>query len=253
MSTAGIESLSGGVDAMEIKVTLDSDQIEDGLAAFDLPPQQAIRRRIWFCEQVAESGESAALPLLARGLILRLRSTDGDADLTVKLRGPEGCVDPESWRRRTRSAGKRAKIEGDWAGPRRLLSASLDAHVDDQQLAHVLRARDRPVSQLFSTIQDDLLREWLVPLDGFDLLGPVQAMKWDPVSRGLDHKVAAEMWLVDDGLRFLELSIRVKRDPEGAKQAFEGLVRDRHLEVPAQHETKTRMVLERLSNRDSRQ
>jgi len=218
MSRAGIESLPRGVDGVEIKVTLDSDQIEDGLVAFDLPREQARKRRIWFCEQVAESGASAALPLLTRGLILRLRSTGGDADLTVKLRGPEGCVDPQGWRRRTRSAGKWAKIEGDWAGPRRLLSASVDADIDDQQLANVLRGRDRRVSRLFSTIQDDLLRDWLVPRDGFDILGPVQAMKWDPASRGLDQEIAAEMWQVDDGLRFLELSIRVERDPEGAQR-----------------------------------
>ena len=89
-----------------------------------------------------------------------------------------------------------------------------------------------------------------MPRDGFDILGPVQAMKWDPASRGLDHEIAAEMWQVDDGLRFLELSIRVERDPEGAQQALEGLVRDRHFQIPAQQETKTRMVLERLSNRE---
>jgi hypothetical protein len=179
MSSAGRESLPDGVDAVEIKVTLDSDRIEEGLVAFDLSRQRAHQ-------------------------------------------------------------------------PRRLLSASLDADLDDQQLDRVLGKGDRPVSRLFSTTQVDLLREWLVPLDGFDVLGPVQALKWDPASRGLEHKIAAEMWHVDDSLRFLELSIRVERDPEGAQQAFEALLRARHIQTPAQPETKTRMVLEHLSRHDGR-
>jgi hypothetical protein len=244
MSTVGLDPLPAGVDGVEIKVTLNADQIEDGLVAFDLDRRQASRRQIWFCEEVA-AVEPVALPLFARGLILRLRSTDGEADSTVKLRGPGGCLDPESWRRRTRPAGKRAKIEGDWAGSRRLVSASLDGAVNVRRLADVL-VRPGAASELFSTMQVDLLRDWLVPLEGLHPLGPVEALKWDRADRGLEDEIAAEMWRVDDGLTFLELSIRVERTPVAAKRTFEALVRDRGFGIPIQ-ETKTKIVLERLA------
>jgi hypothetical protein len=244
MSSAGLDALPAGVDGVEIKVTLDADQIEDGLAAFDLDRGLASRRQIWFCEHVAPL-EPVALALSARGLILRLRSTDGKADSTLKLRGPGGGLDPESWRRRTRSAGKKAKIEGDWAGSRRLVSASLDGAPDNQRLVDVLGSHGE-VSELFSGEQVELLREWLVPLEGLDVLGPIEALKWDRADRGLDDKIAAEIWRVDDGLSFLELSIRVEAAPAAAKQAFEALVRTRGFEIRVQ-DTKTKIVLERLA------
>jgi hypothetical protein len=92
MSTVGLDPLPAGVDGVEIKVTLDADQIENGLVAFDLDRRQASRRQVWFCEHVA-AVEPVALALFARGLILRLRSTDGDADSTVK---PGRSVSPRS-------------------------------------------------------------------------------------------------------------------------------------------------------------
>jgi len=248
MSTASNDSLLGDVDAVEIKVTLDADQIEDALVAFGFRSQTAHERQVWFCEYIVESGGSAALPLLARGLILRIRSTDGDGDSTVKLRGPEGCVDPKAWRRRTREAGRKTKIEGDWAGTRRLVSASLDADIDGQRLARVLRTQDRRLSPLFSRLQEDLLHEWLVPVDQLVILGPVMAQKWDSEDRGLDHRIAAETWQVDERLRFLELSIRVEPpDADVAKRALEALVRDRGLELPDQQQTKTQLVLQHLA------
>jgi hypothetical protein len=58
----------------------------------------------------------------------------------------------------------------------------------------------------------------------------------------------AELWELDDGLRFLELSMRVNVDdhPRAAKRRLEDSVRDRGLKIDAKQETKTSTVLERL-------
>jgi hypothetical protein len=128
-----------------------------------------------------------------------------------------------------------------------LVSASLDGAVDDQRLTDVLSIPGA-ASELYSRVQVDLLRDWLVPLESLDVLGPVEALKWDRADRGLEDEIAAEVWRVDDGLSFLELSIRVEGTPVAAKQAFEALVRDRGFEIPVQ-ETKTKIVLERLAGR----
>jgi hypothetical protein len=86
-----------GVDAVEIKVTLGADQADAGLAAFALGPAPVERRQIWFCEHIDEHVHSDELPLLARGIILRVRKRKDHADdATLKLRGPEGCAGSSS-------------------------------------------------------------------------------------------------------------------------------------------------------------
>lgn len=70
-------------------------------------------------------------------------------------------------------------------------------------------------------------------------------------SRGtgrLGDEVVAELWELDDGLRFLELSMRVEvnNDPSRAKRQLEDAVRDRGLDIDANKQTKTSTVLERL-------
>jgi hypothetical protein len=62
---------------------------------------------------------------------------------------------------------------------------------------------------------------------------------------GLGAEVAAELWEVDEGLRFLELSMRVSvdQDPAGV-QRLEKAVRDRGLRIAAKQQTKTSTVLE---------
>jgi hypothetical protein len=108
---------------------------------------------------------------------------------------------------------------------------------------------DRPhqLQRLLSKAQEALTAELLLGLDGLELLDPVHARKWKGAGR-LDSEVAAELWELDDGLRFLELSIRVDADANAvdAKQRFEDSVRNRGLTIDAKQGTKTSTVLERL-------
>ena len=129
---------------MEIKVTLGAAMVERGRQAFRIGLAQAERRSIWFAERLVRDGDPAALPLLSRGIIIRIRQREGeDDDATLKLRGPEGCLDPDLWRGRTESFGKRAKLEGDWVGKRHLLSASLDGKIDEGRIEEIGRASCR--------------------------------------------------------------------------------------------------------------
>ena len=108
---------------------------------------------------------------------------------------------------------------------------------------------DRPhqVRRLLSKAQEGLAADLLLGLDGLELLDPIQAWKWKGAGT-LDAEVVAELWELDDGLRFLELSIRVdaKANPVAAMQRFEESLRDRGLTIDAKQDTKTSKVLERL-------
>jgi hypothetical protein len=61
------------LDGIEIKVTIGAEQVQLARQALALSGDDGRRRRIYFCEDVAAAGGSAALPLLDNGIILRLR------------------------------------------------------------------------------------------------------------------------------------------------------------------------------------
>jgi hypothetical protein len=247
MPTDRTNALPPGVDGVEIKVTLGAAMVERGRQAFRIGLAQAERRSIWFAERPVRQGDSVALPLLSRGVIIRIRQREGeDDDATLKLRGPEGCVAPDLWRRRTKSFGKRAKLEGDWVGKRHLLAASLDGKIEGGRIEEVVAAQPQQVRRLLSEAQQALAEEWLLPLDELQLLGPVRAAKWTPGTGQLGD-IAAELWEVGNPLRFLELSVLAKDDPPGHQQRLEETVRSHALEVDPEAGTKTSAVLEHLA------
>jgi hypothetical protein len=239
-----------GVDAVEIKVTLGADQVDAGLVAFALDPAPVERRQIWFCEYIDEHVRSDELALLSRGIILRVRKRKDHADdATLKLRGPEGCIDPALWHRRTRELGKQARIEGDWTGDHHLVSASLDTDVEGGRIDEIFAERPHQVQRLFSDAQEALAETWLLGFGGLQLLGPIEARKWEAGAGRLEHDIAAELWEVDDRLRFLELSIRVEveQDQVAEQRRLEATVRAHELRVDPEQKTKTRLVLQRLA------
>ena len=87
---------------------------------------------------------------------------------TLKLRGPEGCLDPKLWGRRIGAFGgdaeDDAKIEGDWAADRRLVAASLDSDVE-AALDELVAGRPDQVRRLMSDAQAALAGELLLGLD----------------------------------------------------------------------------------------
>jgi hypothetical protein len=256
LSIDSANTVPPGIEWVELKVTFGAEQVDAGLAGFALEAGSAERRSIWFCDRIDAHGGPAMLPLLARGAILRVRKIrDSPDDSTFKLRGPEGSVDPRLWRRRCRAFGDDARIEGDWVTDRHLVSASLDSRVEDGLIDDVVAA-ERPyqVQRLFSDDQQGLAAEWLLGFDGLELLGPIRAQKWKKGAGKLDAEVVAELWEIDNGPRFLELSIRVKadQDPVGAQQQLEQTVRDNGLEIAADQQTKTSTVLKHIATAAAR-
>jgi hypothetical protein len=234
------------VDDVNLRATLGPGQVDEGLAVFSLYKREAVRRHIWFCECLEGHGGPVTLPLLARGIILQVRQDAGHAGVaTLKLRGPDASIDPELWHRRTQALDDDARIEGDWTADRHLLSVSLNARIQDGLIEEVAAQRPQRVQRLFSPSQEALVADWLVPIDRLKLLGPVRALKWKAGTGGLEREVAAELWEVHSGPRFLELSIRVGRgqNPILAQRRLEAALLTRGLRIDLE-QTKTRTVLE---------
>jgi hypothetical protein len=255
MSNNHRHSPPDGVERVELKVTLAESTVDDALNKLGLDPDSTVAepREIYFCEHIGPPSEPMPLPLLARGIILRIRKIENDPDdATLKLRGPEGSVDPTLWSKRIRKFGDDvetddAKIEGDWAADRRLVSASLNSKVEGGRIQEVVADRPHQLRRLLSKAQQDLAADLLMELDALEVLDPIHAWKWKGAGE-LDADVAAELWELDDGLRFLELSMLVDADakPADAKRRFEDSVRYRGLTIDANQATKTSKVLEGL-------
>jgi hypothetical protein len=232
---------------VEIKVNFGADQIEKAKHVFGLDPDKADNRKIWFGEIVSGRDGRDALPLLARGVILRVRATKKKSgDVTLKLRGPDGCINVPAW---TTGVGNLAdaKIEGDWAD-RRLVSASLTVK-SDKAGREDLEAGLPPIASLLSEEQTDLALELLIPIDEVELLGPVTAQKWE---HERDGDIDAEEWSVGD-LHFLEVSVVAKAgsDPEEARQELEQRARNGGLELAQtpKQQPKTTQVLQYLASK----
>jgi hypothetical protein len=227
---------------VEIKVNFDAAQIDRAKQVFGLD-RESKERSIWFGEIVTGRDGGDALPLLARGVILRVRATKKNSgDVTLKLRGPDGCIDVPAWTKRVDGLDD-AKIEGDWAD-RRLVSASLTAKSDKagrEDLAAVLP----PIESLMSEEQKTLARELLIPLDDVKLLGPITANKWEHEH---DGDIDAEEWTVDH-LQFLEISIVATGDPEQAQEDLLKRVRAADLTIAQTQRPKTTQVLQHLAGR----
>ena len=223
------------------------------MEALGLDVRTAARRRIWFCE--APAGAGVATPvLLGHGVILRLRETEGKgADSTVKFRPFDPALLLARWRDVFRVEGGELRVEGDWVGPRHVVSASFVAEQADDEPADAAAGRRR-LTKLFSQDQEHFLRDHAavpVDLDVLRVLGPVVARKWEPQDRGLPPKLAAEHWSVDE-LEFLELSARADAaDAADLQRRLERALDERGLLADVVQETKTRTVLEHLIRRDA--
>jgi hypothetical protein len=249
MSVNDTDGVPHGVARVELKLTLDGARADAGLSEFNLEKEDTDdveRRDVFFAERIDAYGGPTMLPLLARGIILRIRrNEDRSGESTLKLRGPEGCVDPQLWHQRTDAFGKAAKIEGDWAN-RHLVAASLDSDAEVGRVDEVLAERPQQVRRLLSDAQEALAAELLLGLDGLELLGPIHTWRWKKGAGRLDAAVVAELWEVDGGLRFLELSTRVDKKPVDAQKRLMESVRSRSLEFDANAQT-TNTVLELLA------
>ena len=243
-------------DDVEIKVTLGGDQVGAAVDALGLP-SGVEPWRIYFCEDVTP-GLDPATPLLDRDVVLRARDkAGGKDDTTVKLRPCRRSQLTDHWL--AASDGKsdsgdkwEVKVEADWAGDRRVLSASHTSARHEGLVAEVAGGL-RPVGHLFTAEQLQFLSDCSGPainLETLTVLPPVTATRWKSVETAPASLGArAERWTVDD-LDFLELSIVAElAEAQSRQEALAAFVRSRGLTVDPQQQAKTRRVLDHLVRR----
>jgi hypothetical protein len=209
------------LDSVEIKATIGRDQVDDAVEKLNLEPDRP-PWSIYFCEDVV-AAVSTGTPLLDAGVVLRARKRPGRDDATIKLRPCRRSQLTNHWLRAKEGDGWEFKVEADWAGPRRVLAASLTADRSQRVIAAV-GAGERPVQDLFTPEQRDFLHDCAgvaINLDTLTTLPPVAASRWDPfaVQTGSSKlEIRAERWTVGP-LDFLELSIVANADDAERDQA----------------------------------
>jgi hypothetical protein len=241
------------LDGVEVKVSLDSDQVAKAVQVLDLadvPPWQ-----IFFVEDVT-TGLCSGTPLLDQHLILRARQkTKGKDDVTVKFRPGRRSQLTDSWLATTTTEDgnldSELKIEQDWAGERRVLAISLTAERPNGLVAAVVDG-GQGIGALLTGDQKRLIEECAgtpVNLAALTMLPAISAMRWPtfPVSEpgGPALDVRAERWTVRS-LDFLELSIAVGIDVAEAAQAALTAFVERHGLKSGAGEAKTTQVMREL-------
>jgi hypothetical protein len=236
-------------ESVEIKVTVAGDQVGTAISALDLAG--GTRWSILFCEDVTAG--AASTPLLDLGVILRARrksQTKGDS--TVKLRPCRWSqLDPEHFANSDDGVTE-LKIEADWTGPARHLTASMTADWSGQRWARV-QANDEPPAELFSRQQREFLERCgggRINLTALTALPSFAATRWDafPATEdGVDLSVRAERWTVDGAGDYLELSI-VSTVEQGAadQDALQSFLAGKGLSADDSQQNKTERVLAAL-------
>ncbi len=243
----------GRLDIIKIKATIAGNEADTALAVLNLLRSTARRHEIYFCERPSTLG---LLPFLDDAVILCIRRRRrGPSDVTVKLRPCRPGQLRGKWNAFRRSAHHELRIKGDWAHDRRVVAASLMQTMSGYRLSQILDSRPRDLGRLFSTRQRRYLAECTATdpdLDELSLLGPVEAYQWR--WREPRYDVTAVRWIVrvagePSELQFLELSVTAEPDDAAlVQQAFLASIRRRGLDPYAFLQTKTRYVLQRLSD-----
>jgi hypothetical protein len=238
-------------ECVEIKINLGEDQVREAQRRWGLRRRDAESIEIWFGEYLYGEGEAATLSLIAHDLILRVRRRpDGTGDATVKLRVRDDQPLPSTLPPIRKGPNGEFKVEGDWAGTGRNVSASAVAFVRSglpgRMTSKALGAVWRPKQLAFLRQAVDL------PIDprALQVLGPVQALRWKHVRlAGLDQDVAVERWTFDER-RFLELSILVREaEAREAQRQFTAWLADQGLDPAALQKPKTSLVLEHFARK----
>jgi len=194
-TTVGVEPRA------EIQINLCSEP-QAIIRALDLQPDSATPREAWYFE-------TAGLALFQRGLVFRLRLTDREPELTLKVTGQD-CVrvDPALL------PPGQGKCEYDLHGADFKSAVSLSRNLDERAVRGLLDGR-MPLAAALSEAQIRYLREGLSawPLaPGIERLGPVRIQAYRPK----DRRFVVEMWQLPDGARYTEIS--QKADVAGARR-----------------------------------
>lgn len=235
---AGVLTLLPDVDDVELKLTVPDDVQRSVVQVLGIDPLDAVLRQVAFVD-------TPDLRLSDAGVVLRARRTQRKpADLTVKLRPAMPSDVPEALRHHP---GFKVELDASPAGY--VCSCSLTVEVPDRRVRKLMTGA-RTVEGLLDADQRALLAERLpddVGLDRLVVLGPINLLKARFRQKGQRQRMVAELWVLPDGSRILELS--TKSAPDAAFQTAartKVYLADKGVDLAAPQETKTKAALAAL-------
>jgi hypothetical protein len=228
--------LMADADSVELKVTLPEHEHRSAVDALGLDPLDAQIRQVYFFD-------TPDLRLQQSGLAVRARRIQGrSGDTVVKLRPVAPHDLPEDLRR---SAGM--NVEVDAMPGHYVCSASMKGKIPNEQVRAAARG-ERPIKKLFSKEQRSFFADHApegLALDDLRILGPTFVLKLVLRPPALGRRLVAEVWLLQDGSRILELSTK-----SAPAEAFRAAVETRAfleghgLDLSDDPHTKTKATLE---------
>jgi len=231
--------LIGSSDSVELKVTLPATAHRATVDALGLDPLEAQIRQIFFFD-------TPDLRLNKAGIAVRTRRIQGrSGDSVVKLRPVVPDELPEDVRR---SASLNVEVDAMPGGY--VCSATMKGKVPNEDV-HEAVAGARPLRKVFSKEQrafyDAHAPEGL-GLNDLAVLGPVFVLKATIQPPELGRRLVAEVWLLPDGSRILELSTKClpKETFQVAVEA-RAFLEGKGLDLSADPQTKTKTTLEYYS------
>jgi len=198
-SQGKVAQLVAGVDAIEIKVTVQDAHVDAALQRYGLTVDNDEERYIYFFD-------TTDLALFSRGVVARARRVVGDQhDSTVKFRPVTPGEVPDRWR-----AFEGFKLEADASETGMLKSASLTMPVAKGLIKRVVGG-DAAIEKLFTREQEAFLASIggrHVDYASLNVFGPLQSHRWKFDDPACPWTITAELWKRADAARLMELSIK---------------------------------------------
>jgi len=236
---AGMLVLLPDVDSVELKLTVPDDFQRSAVRILGIDPLDAVLRQVAFVD-------TPDLRLSDAGVVLRARRTQRKpGDVTVKLRPAVPHDVPEGYRGHD---GFKVELDASPAGF--TCSCSLTVEAPDRRVRKMMTG-DRGIHGMLDDDQRALLHERFphdVAPDDLELLGPINLIKCRFRAKGYPRRMVAELWVLPDGSRILELS--TKAPPAEAFQAAaetKAILAGKGIDLSAPQETKTKAALAALT------
>jgi hypothetical protein len=233
---AELLDLVKGADSVELKATIPDTDQRSTIAALGMDALDAQIRQVFFFD-------TPDLLLNQAGVVARARRVQGrEGDTVVKLRP----VVPEALpadARRSKDFG----VEVDAMPGGYVCSASMKGKASNADVREAVTGK-RPLRKLFTKEQRAFLAAHApdgLGLDDVRVLGPIFVLKAKFDAPALGRKAVAEIWLLPDGSRILELS--TKCPPEEAFQVgieTRARLESLGLDLSTEPQTKTKAALE---------
>lgn len=219
---------------VEIKLLLSPPTIETVIASVGFEKKTATR--VYFFD-------TDALDLLKQGVIVRVRQ-GADNDLTVKMRV---------------SGDHKEDNKGDNSQLREHFPCEIDQTGARENTSYAVRRKyktpqvpemGKEIFNLLSPPQQKLLRDARVSVDWARVkrIADIESTKWETTTQPPFRKLALELWESQAG-NILEISTKARPDAAQSTYAeLQRLVRMKSLSLSTSQGTKTRMVLETLTD-----